>query len=309
MKKDSRIFIVGHNDILERSLFEYLKKHGFSDVTSSSDIGLNTTIQSSVYHFFSEKKPEYVFLGSVKSGGIKANTDNPAEFIYSNLESQNNVVYSSHKFGVTKLLFMASSCVYPKVCAQPMKEEYIGTGLMEDTSSAYSTAKLAGIKLCQSYRKQYGMNAVVMLPATVYGPGCRIDVENSHVIEALISKFSYAVRNNEREVMIWGSGEQRREFLYKNDFVDACLFVMNKYDDDTVVNVGSGYDVSIAELAKIIKEVSGFSGDVVFDRTKPDGTMQKLLDSSRINSLGWKSTVELVEGIKSMYEFVKKDKG
>jgi len=302
IKKDSRILIVGHNDIIEKSLFNYFVDAGHSEIKSSSDIGLNTTIQSSVYHFFSEFKPEFVFLSSVKSGGIKANQQSPADFLYCNSESQNNIVYSANKFGVKKLLYIASSCVYPKECKQPMKTELIGTGSMEKTSSAYSIAKLAGIKLCQSYREQYGLNAISMIPATVYGPGCDSELESSHVIGALIAKFAGAGQKGEVEVSIWGSGNPKREFLYCDDFVSASLLLMQKYENPEVVNVGCGNDVLISELAGMVAEISGFKGKINFDDSMPDGTMQKLLDNTAIKKMGWKEKVDLKEGIKKTYE-------
>ena len=306
LKKNSRILIVGHGDIIEESLYGYFQENGYTDVFSSSEMSLNTTIQSSVYHFFSEHKPEYVFLSSVRSGGIKANQQTPGDFIYSNLESQNNVIYSANKFGVKKLLYIGSSCVYPKECSQPMKEEYIGTGEMESTSEAYSMAKLAGIKMCQSFRQQYGLNAIAVIPATVYGPGSDSDLETAHVIGALIAKFAGAVSKGENEVIVWGSGNPRREFLYKDDFVCACLFLMNHYESSEVINVGVGEDISIKALAEMVASTVGFKGDIRFDASMPDGTMKKLLDDNCIKKCGWKSEVALAKGVQFTYDsFVK----
>ncbi|MDO8580013.1 MAG: GDP-L-fucose synthase [Candidatus Omnitrophota bacterium] len=303
MNKDSKILIVGHNDIIEQSLLHYFKHNGYGKVFSSSAMALNPTIQTSVYQFFQEQRPEYVFLGSTRSGGIKTNQDNPGEFFYHNCESQNNIVYAAHKFGARKLLYYASSCVYPKDCPQPMKEESLWTGPLEETSEAYAVAKLAGIKLCQSYKKQYGFNAIVMIPATVYGPGSETDIATAHVMGALIGKFSEAIKNRQNEVVIWGSGAPRRDFLFVDDFVDASLFLMNRYDGADVVNAGSGTDVSIKELADMIARFSGFQGECIFDKTKPDGVARKLLDHARITKLGWKPRVGLEEGIKKTLEW------
>lgn len=303
MNKNAKILIVGHNDIIERSLFSYFQANEYQHVTSSSDIGLNATIQASVYEFFQTNRPEYVFLGSTKSGGIQANIDYPAEFAYDNIQSASNVIYAAHKFQARKLLYFASSCVYPKDCAQPMSEDKIGTGEMEETSLPYATAKLAGIQLCQSYRKQYGFSAIVAVPATVYGPQSDTNAQTAHVIGALVGKFKEAVSQNKDVVEIWGSGNPGREFLYSDDFVQASLFLMDRYESDEVVNIGVGTDVSIKELAELIAQEVGFKGVLSFDTSKPDGVMQKLLDNGRLLKLGWKSKVSLKEGIqKSLRE-------
>ncbi len=297
LQKTSKIFIVGHNDIIEKSLLGYFRSHGFENVFSSSEMALNTTIQPSVYQFFSEQRPEYVFLTSTRSGGIDANQKYAAEFIYHNLESQNNILYAAHKFGVKKLLYVASSCVYPKECAQPIKEDYLLTGPLEVTSEAYSIAKIAGIKLCQSFRRQYGFNAIVMIPATIYGPLGDEDPAKAHVIGALMAKFQKAVQDKQSKVEVWGTGKPKREFLYTEDFVNACLFLMEHYEGEEMLNVGCGYDVTIKELAGTIAETVGYSGQIIFDDSKPDGTMQKLLDSTRMHNLGWKVQTKLKEGI------------
>ena len=303
MNKGSKILIVGHNDIIESSLRLYFNGHNYTHVFSSSSIGLNSTIQASVYEYFQKHRPEYVFLASTRSGGIEANRKNPAEFIYHNLESQNNIFYSSWKFGVKKLLYFAGSCVYPKECFQPMNENALLTGPLEETSEPYSIAKIAGIKSCQAFKKQYGLNAIVMVPATVYGSGCDINIETSHVIGALIGKFADAVKRNQKDVTVWGTGQPRREFLYVDEFVEACLFLMENYDECDIVNVGCGSDVTIKQLAEMIAEVTGFKGNVIFDQTKPDGTMRKLLNIDRMTGLGWKSRVSLQEGIKRTYQW------
>ncbi|OGX09129.1 MAG: GDP-fucose synthetase [Omnitrophica WOR_2 bacterium GWA2_47_8] len=304
MNKDSSILVVGHNDVVERSFFQYFQKNGFANVFSSSLIGLNTTIQSSVYHFFAKYKPDYVFLTSVRSGGIEANQKYAGEFIYHNLESQNNVVYAAQKFGTKKFLYVAASCMYPKDCAQPMKEEYFLTGAVEPTSEAYSVAKIAGVELCRAYRRQYNFNAISVVPATVYGPESDMDLEKAHVMGALIAKFHKAKVNNEKEVIVWGTGDPRREFLYVDDFVQGCVFLMQNYNDEALINLGCGYDVSITELAGLIKKVIGYHGKITFDLSKPDGAMKKLLDTAKIKKLGWGSKIDLEEGIKKTYEWL-----
>ncbi len=303
MDKSSKILVVGHNDVIEQSLVNHFSQAGYSNGTSSSQIALNPTIQSSVYEFFQKHRPEYVFLASTKSGGIEANIKHSAEFIYHNLESQNNIVYASHMFGVKKLLYFAGSCVYPKVCPQPIKEEHLLTAPLEPTSEAYSIAKIAGLRLCQHFRRQHKANNIIAIPATIYGPGSDVDLETAHVIGALIGKFAKAVKENQKEVIVWGTGTPRREFLYADDFVDACLFLMEKYEEEQQIHVGCGYDVSIKELADIIADVSGFKGKITLDSTKPDGTMQKLLDNSRISQMGWKAKVGLKEGIQKTYQW------
>ena len=302
MNKNAKILIVGHDDIIERALVRHFEANGFTRTVSSSAIALNTTIQPAVYDFFAEHKPEYIFLTSTRSGGIEANQKQPAEFIYHNLESQNNVVYAARKFGVKKLLFLASSCVYPKECPQPMKEEYLLTGALEKTSEAYAVAKIAGIKLCQAYRRQYGLNAIVAIPATVYGPGSDTDPATAHVLGALLGKFMDAVKNNSPQVTIWGTGAPRREFLFADDFVAACLFLMERYEGEEIMHIGSGSDVAIKELAEMIQRVCGYEGRIVFDASKPDGVLRKLLDSSRLTQLGWRPRVSLEEGIRRTCE-------
>jgi GDP-L-fucose synthase len=305
MNKESRILVVGHDDVIERSLFNHFQKAGYQKVYSSTQLALNTTIQPAVYSFFSDVKPEYVFLASTRSGGIEANIKNGAEFIYHNLESQNNIVYAARKFGTQKLLFYAGSCVYPKESPQPIKEEYLLTGPLETTSEPYSVAKIAGIKLCQSFKRQYGFNAVVAIPSTIYGPQSDTNLETAHVIGALIGKFVKAVQSNAKEVSVWGSGNPRREFIYADDFVEASLFLMEKYEGEEIVNIGFGEDVTIKELADTIAQASGFKGKIVFDPSKPDGTMRKFLDTSRLMTLGWKPKVKLEEGIRQTVEWYK----
>ena len=302
MHSDSKILVVGHNDIIDKSLTDHFAANHFTRVFSSSATALNTTIQPAVYDFFAEHKPDYIFLTPTRSGGIEANQRQAAEFIYHNLESQNNVVYAARKFGVKKLLFLAGSCVYPKECPQPMKEEYLLTGALEKTSEAYAVAKIAGIKLCQAYRRQYGLNAIVVIPATIYGPGSDTDPATAHVLGALLGKFIAAVRNNSPEVALWGTGAPRREFLCADDFVAACLFLMERYEGEGIMHIGSGSDVTIRELAEMIARISGYKGRIVFDASKPDGTMRKLLDSGHLAQMGWRPRVSLEEGIRKTYE-------
>ncbi len=308
MKKDSNILIVGHDDVVERSLVQYFTAHGFEHVFSSSAMAMNTTIQASVYDFFAQYRPEYIFLSSTRSGGIAANQRQPAEFIYHNLESQNNIVYAAWKFGAKKLLYCASSCVYPRECPQPMRPEHLLTGPLEKTSEAYAVAKIAGIKLCQAYRWQYGLKAIVAIPATIYGPGSDTDPATAHVIGALIHKFVEAIQDGADSVTVWGSGRPRREFLYADDFVQACLCLMERYDDEEIVNISAGFDVPIEELAQIICEVVGFHGKIYFDESKPDGTMRKLLDSTYLTKLGWNAKVSLREGIERTYAWYNNNK-
>lgn len=301
MKKDSNILIIGHDDIIEGSLVQYFTAHGFEHVFSCTAMAMNATIQASVYDFFAQHRPEYIFLSSTRSGGIEANQRQPAEFIYHNLESQNNIVYAAWKFGAKKLLYLASSCVYPRECPQPMRPEYLLAGELEKTSEAYAIAKIAGIKLCQAYRRQYGLKAMVAIPATVYGPGSETDLISAHVMGALIHKFTEAIQAKTDSVTVWGSGCPQREFLYVDDFVQACLYLMEHYDDEEIVNIGTSLDVSIKELAQIIGEVVGFHGKIYFDESKPDGTMRKLLDSTYLAKLGWRPKVSLREGIERTY--------
>jgi GDP-L-fucose synthase len=303
MKKESKIFIVGHGDIIEQSLLKTLRAKGFLKVISSSEIALDTTIQSGVYQFFSQERPEYVFLTSVRSGGIDVNQKNPAEFFYANSESQNNVVYAAQKFGVKKLMYVASSCVYPKEAPQPMSPESLMTGPLEKTSASYAMAKLAGIELCQAFRKQYNFNAVIVIPATVYGPQADVCLETAHVMGALIEKFFKAKITHQSQVVVWGTGQPKREFLFSEDFADACLFLMEREQGQEIMNIGSGEDISIEGLACAIKDVSGFSGNIVFDKTKPDGAMRKLLDSHGILKLGWSPKVSMKEGVQRTWDW------
>lgn len=303
MNRQSKILIIGHQDAVENSFLSYFQENQYPHVFSSSALKLELLNQKKVFGFFDNKKIDYVFLGSIRSGGIAVNQRFAAEFIYENLESQNNVIQAAYRFGVKKLLYLMSSCAYPKECPQPIKEEYLLTASLEETSEPYSVAKIAGAKLCQAYKKQYGFNAIVAAPATIYGPGSDTDIETAHVMGALIEKFHKAGRQGQKEVLVWGSGRPRREFLFTEDFAKASVFLMDHYDEPQLINIGCGDDVSIKELAFIIKEISGFKGKIVFDRTKPDGAMKKLLDNRRLSKLGWKPVVNLKEGIQKTYQW------
>ena len=303
MRKDSRILIVGHGGAIENGLLKHFRSEGYHAVRSVSEIGLNPTIQPAVYAYFQEERPEYVFLGSTRSGGIQANINQPAEFIYHNLESQNNIFYASQKFGVKKLLYYGGSCVYPVNATQPIKEETLLTGSVEKTSEPYSVAKIAGVISAQAFRRQYGLKTIVMVPATIYGPGCDVDLKTAHVMGALIAKFAEAVENRQSLVDVWGTGNPRREFIHVDDFIAASLFLMKQYDEEAVINAGVGEDITIRDLAQLIAEVVGFKGDIKFDSSKPDGVMQKFLDSSRINDLGWRAKVDLRRGIEETYRW------
>jgi GDP-L-fucose synthase len=303
IRRDSKIFIIGHNDSIENSLRGYFQAQGFPHVVSNTREGINVLEQSKVRDFFKKFKPEYVFLGSLRSGGIAANQKFPAEFIYENIQSQSLVIEAARLGRVKKLLYFSSSCVYPKEAKQPIKEASLLTGPIEPTSEPYAVAKIAGTKMCQAYKAQYGFNAIVAVPATLYGPGSDTEGQNAHVLGALIAKFHKAKCEESREVIVWGSGRPRREFLYADDFVSACLFLMEHYDGPDAINVGSGVDVTIRQLAGMIKKASGYKGKIVFDTSKPDGAMRKLMDNTRMRKLGWKPKVSLEEGIEKAYQW------
>ncbi len=303
MNKNSRILIIGHADVIENSLVQYFRSHKYTNVFSSGLLKVDVLNQKAVEKFFETKKPEYVFLGSIRSGGIMANQKYAAEFIYENLQCQNNVIHAAYRFGAKKLLYYAGSCAYPKDARQPIKEESLLTGPLEETSEPYSIAKIAGTKLCETYNRKYGFKAITAVPPTVYGPGSDMDVETAHVIGALIAKFHNAVRFGQKEVVVWGTGKPRREFLYSDDFVSGSLFLMEHYDGAELINLGCGYDVSIQQLTAIIKKISGFKGKIAFDSSKPDGTMRKLMDSGRIQRLGWKPEVGLEQGVRRIWKW------
>ena len=297
MEKASKIFVAGSNGMVGSAIIRGLKKSCFSNIITSTSKELDLRNQNDVAAFFQLNKPEYVFLAAAKVGGIFANSQYPAEFLYDNLMIQNNVIHNSYLYNVKKLLFLGSSCIYPKLSEQPIKEEYLLSGKLEPTNEAYAIAKIAGVEMCKFYKKQYGCNFISGMPTNLYGINDNFDLTNSHVLPALLRKFIEAKTNNQNKVSIWGSGMPRREFLFVDDLAEACLFLMQYYNDSETVNIGTGIDISIKELALTIKKIVGFEGDLEFDASKPDGTPKKLLDVSKINDLGWKHTINLEDGI------------
>ena len=305
MNKDTKIFIAGHEGMIGVALVRSLKAAGFNNLITKSFSQLELTNQSEVHKFFIQEKPEYVFFAPIKEGGILANTTYPAELIYTNLQVQTNLIHLSWETKVKKLLFLGSSCIYPKFCPQPIREEALLTGLLEPTNEAYAIAKIAGIKMCQAYNKQYNTNFISVVPANIYGPYDNFDLKTSHVIPGLIRKFHQAKVEKKEDIIIWGTGNPRREFLYVDDFANACLFLMDNYDQSEMINIGYGKDVSIRELALIIKDVTEFEGELIFDDTKPDGMLYKLLDISKMNKLGWLAKTDLKNGLKKTYTWFK----
>lgn len=302
MNKDSKIYVAGHRGMVGSAILRKLQKEGYSNIITKTSQELDLRIQKDVDDFFKLEKPEYVFLAAAKVGGILANNTYRAEFIYDNLMIQSNVIHSAYKYGVKKLLFLGSSCIYPKYAPQPMKEEYLLSGYLEPTNEPYAIAKITGIKMCEAYRHQYGCNFISAMPTNLYGPNDNYDLNNSHVLPALIRKFHEAKIYNKKEVIVWGTGNPRREFMHVDDLADACLFLMLNYNDSQFVNVGTGKDISIRELAELIKTIVGYEGNIIFDTTKPDGTPRKLLDLNYMHSLGWHHKIELEEGIKMTYQ-------
>jgi len=305
MEKNSKIYIAGHVGLVGSAITRKLQAEGYSNLVFRTLEELDLMDKTATADFFKKEKPEYVFLAAAKVGGIKANDDYPADFIYQNLEIQNNIIHNSFLNGVKKLLFLGSSCIYPRECQQPIKEEYLLTGPLEPTNNAYAIAKIAGIKMCQAYNKQYGTNYISAMPTNLYGPRDNFDLESSHVLPALIRKFHEAKIKNQKEVVIWGTGLPKREFLHVDDLADACVYLMKNYNDSEIINIGTGEDITILELAQIIKEIVGFEGKIVNDKTKPDGTPRKLLDISKLHSMGWEHGISLKNGIESTYEYYK----
>jgi len=303
MNKKDKIYVAGHRGLVGSAIVRNLEKNGFTNIVSPTSKELNLKSQSAVDMFFETEKPDYVFLAAAKVGGIHANNVYPADFIRDNLQIQTNVIDAAYRNDVKKLLFLGSSCIYPKFAPQPMKEEYLLTGELEPTNEWYAIAKIAGIKMCQAYKKQYGFNAISLMPTNLYGPGDNFNLANSHVLPALIRKFHDAKYNNSIEVEIWGTGTPKREFLHVDDMADASVYLMNNYSGEEFVNVGVGDDVSIKELAETVKKVIGFEGKLKFDATKPDGTPRKLLDISKLNDAGWKASIDLQDGISATYEW------
>ena len=309
MKENSKIYIAGHRGMVGSAIMRNLISKGYTNIITRTSGELDLRNQQQVADFFANEKPEYVFLAAAKVGGIQANNMYRADFIYENTMIQNNVIHQSYVNNVSKLLFLGSSCIYPKLAPQPLKENSLLTGLLEETNEPYAIAKIAGIKLCESYKRQYGCNFISVMPTNMYGPNDSYNLNNSHVLPALIRKFHEAKENNLPFVEMWGTGTPMREFLHADDLGDACVYLMNTYNGEQFVNIGSGTDLTIKDLALLIKDIVGYTGDIKHDLTKPDGTPRKLMDVSYLNSLGWKHKIELPEGIKQVYEDFKKKEG
>ena len=305
MEKSSKIYIAGHRGMVGSSILRALQARGYNNFVLKTSAELDLRNQQDVANFFAFEKPEYVFLAAAKVGGIEANNTYRADFIYENMMIQSNVIHHSYLNGVKKLLFLGSSCIYPKLASQPLKEEYLLTGLLEDTNQPYAIAKIAGIKMCDAYRSQYGCNFISVMPTNLYGPNDNYDLSNSHVLPALLRKFITAKRNGESSVTIWGTGAPRREFLHADDLASACLYLMENYNESGLVNIGVGEDISIIDLARLVKKITGFEGEILTDTTKPDGTPRKLMDVSKLADLGWRSSITLEEGIGKVYNEVK----
>lgn len=303
MKKESRIYVAGHKGLVGSAIVRNLKERGFTNLLVRTHKELDLKRQKDVEKFFEQEKPEYVFLAAAKVGGIHANSTYPAEFIYDNLMIESNIIHSSYKNKVKKLLFLGSSCIYPKFAEQPIKEEYLLTGELEETNEAYAIAKITGIELCKFYRRQYGCDFISAMPTNLYGINDNFDLETSHVLPAIIRKIHEAKINNKEEVVIWGTGKPLREFMYVDDLADALVHLMLNYSKEIHVNMGTGKDISIGELAEVVKEVIGYKGKIVNDLSKPDGTPRKLLDVSRLEATGWKYKIELKEGIEKTYKW------
>lgn len=303
MKKDSKIYIAGHRGLVGSALVRHLESKGYTNILKRTSKELDLRNQQDVQTFFKEEKPEYVILAAARVGGIHANNTYPADFIYDNLMIQNNVIKAAHDHGVKKLLFLGSTCIYPKMAPQPIKEEYLLTGALEETNEAYAVAKIAGLEMCKFFKRQYGDNFISCMPTNLYGPNDNFDLQSSHVLPALIRKFHEAKVNHQPTVEVWGTGTPLREFIYVDDMADACIFLMENYDGEQHVNIGTGEEVSIRELAETIKEVVGYEGELVFNTNMPDGTPRKLTTVDKLHSLGWKHQISLKEGIQLAYDW------
>jgi GDP-L-fucose synthase len=306
MELNSKIYVAGHRGMVGSAILRNLQKKGYANIITRTSKELDLRNSQEVAEFFNKEKPEYVFLAAAKVGGIQANNSYRADFIYENLMIQNNVIHNSYLNGVKKLMFLGSSCIYPKLAPQPLKEEYLLTGLLEDTNEPYAISKIAGIKMCESYKRQYGCNFISVMPTNMYGPNDNYNLNNSHVLPALIRKFHDAKENNLPFVEMWGTGTPMREFLHADDLGDACVYLMNTYNGEKFVNIGSGIDLTIKDLALLIKDIVGYKGEIKHDLTKPDGTPRKLMDVSYLHSLGWKHKIELRDGIAQVYEDFKR---
>ena len=303
MNLDAKIYVAGHRGLVGSAIVRNLEAKGYKNIIYRTHKELDLKNQEAVRRFFEEEKPEYVFLAAAKVGGIHANNTYPADFIYDNLMIQNNVIKAAHDFEVKKLLFLGSTCIYPKMAPQPIKEEYLLTGSLEETNEAYAVAKIAGLEMCKFFKRQYGDNFISCMPTNLYGPNDNFDLKNSHVLPALIRKFHEAKVNNSEAVEVWGTGTPLREFLYVDDMADACVFLMENYDGEQHVNIGTGEEVSIRELAETVKEVVGFDGELVFNTEMPDGTPRKLTTVDKLHGLGWKHKVSLDKGIRLAYNW------
>ncbi|MGY8987427.1 MAG: GDP-L-fucose synthase family protein [Flavobacteriales bacterium] len=307
MRKNSKIYISGHNGMVGSSIIRLLKSEGFDNIVVRSSSQLDLRNQKEVEVFFDLEKPEYVFMAAAKVGGILANDTYKAEFLYDNMMIQNNVIHQSYKSGVKKLLFLGSSCIYPKLASQPLKEEYLLTGLLESTNEPYAIAKISGIKMCEFYKEQYGCNFISAMPTNLYGPNDNYNLKTSHLVPALLRKFYESKQNNSASVEVWGDGTPLREFLHVNDCADACFFLMENYNDSSFVNVGTGIEHSIFQVAEIIKEKVEFKGDIIFNTTYPNGTPRKLMDVNRVNNLGWKHKISFEKGIAMVLENIESE--
>lgn len=302
MEKGSKIFVAGHRGMVGSAILRKLEAEGFTNLLLRTSSELDLRNQQAVADFFAAERPEYVFLAAAKVGGIMANNIYRGEFLYDNLMIQNNVIHQAYVHKVKKLMFLGSSCIYPKMAPQPLKEEYLLTGLLESTNEPYAIAKIAGIKMCDAYRSQYGCNFISVMPTNLYGPNDNYDLQSSHVLPAMLRKFHEAKVNGQKEVTLWGTGTPKREFLHADDLAAACLYLMQHYDEPGFVNIGVGEDISIAHLAEMIKEITAYNGIIVWDTTKPDGTPRKLMDVSKLHSMGWQASIGLREGITTVYK-------
>jgi GDP-L-fucose synthase len=302
LEKNAKIYVAGHRGMVGSSIVRALQNQGYQQIIGKTSAELDLKNQQAVYDFFEKEKPEYVFLAAAKVGGIVANNTYRADFLFENLAIQNNIIHASYVHKVKKLMFLGSSCIYPKLAPQPLKETYLLTGPLEPTNEPYAIAKIAGIKMCEAYRDQYGCDFISVMPTNLYGPNDNYSLENSHVLPAMIRKFHEAKANNQPEITLWGTGTPMREFLHADDLASACLFLMESYSDKELVNVGTGEDVTIKELAQIVKEIVDYKGAIVWDTNRPDGTPRKLMDVSKLHALGWKHSIDLKEGIQLAYQ-------
>ncbi|HWV74809.1 MAG TPA: GDP-L-fucose synthase [Pseudosphingobacterium sp.] len=305
MNTQDKIYVAGHRGMVGSAIMRRLQREGFNNIITRTSKELDLRDQTAVAAFFTNVKPDYVFLAAAKVGGIMANNTYRGQFIYENLMIQNNVIHHAHLNNAKKLMFLGSSCIYPKMASQPLKEEYLLTGPLEPTNEPYAIAKIAGIEMCDAYRAQYGSNFISVMPTNLYGPNDNYDLTTSHVLPAMLRKMHEAKVNNQSEVIIWGTGTPKREFLHADDMADACFYLMQNYNEKGLVNIGVGEDISIRDLAQLIKRIVGFEGELIFDTSKPDGTPRKLMDVSKLHNLGWKASLNLEEGINNVYKEVK----